>query len=226
MTTSSLIWVAVLISGVLLLIGVTIYQRRVRKIAIQIAAARLGLKQIKGRLFSRTERKRLPLLHRGLFGKYSNALADKSATTRVLIFDYSYIFGLPLLADTRYHQTVAAFRVPGTVPDFALAPATNLDRVLKSYDWSGVVLDWDPEFLRRYWLRGPDEHAIRTFFSSGLTTRIRELDPTTRWSIEKGGEWLLIYIHGCIFNPPDMWPIVTALAQIVGAQSIPVAVTR
>jgi len=101
-----------------------------------------------------------------------------------------------------YTQTVIAFPAKATIsPDFEMAPATQIDKVIKGFASETVVIDDQPEFSKRYWLRSREGARLRALFNPGLVAKLAMLDPGARWSIEKAGDWLLIYIWKTTAQP-------------------------
>jgi len=103
------------------------------------------------------------------------------------------------------------------LPDFELAPATVVDRVAPSLGFQAIQLESRPEFGKQYWLRGPDEIAIRALFSAVLIDRFTTLDVGRRWSIEKGGDWLVVFSWGRIVSTghlPDFFKASEVIADL------------
>jgi hypothetical protein len=115
------------------------------------------------------------------------------------LFDFGYTFGVPLLASRRCYQTVAAFSVRAwNLPDFQLTPATVLDRMAPSLGFKAITPNSRPEFGKRYWLRGREDFRIEAVFADPLIDQLSMLDPDFKYSIEKRGDWLIIYQHGAL----------------------------
>jgi hypothetical protein len=145
-------------------------------------------------------------------------VADRPDPPSMLLFDFGYKFGLPILANVRYNQTVAAFsaRLTG-VPDFQMTPATTLDRAAPKLGLQAIHFDSHPDFGTKYWLRAKDETAVRSFFSSSFLDRLKTSDPGANWSVEKAGRWLIIYRHNALFSPklmPEFWRSVHGMANL------------
>jgi len=111
-------------------------------------------------------------------------------------------FGIPLLANVRYHQTVAAFSARMTsLPDFQLAPATSLDRMEPKFGLRANRFDSHPDFAKRYWLRGDDEIAVRSTLQRCVLGSPAVADPGEDWFIEKAGRWPLVCRHNLLCAP-------------------------
>ena len=141
-------WIGVLGGALVLLIGTVLYARRSRTSAFRSAAAHLGLSAFSGpNPFSKEERKALNLFSRGYGGKQTNMVADRPDSPSMFLFDFGYKFGLPIIANVRYNQTVVAFsaRLTGT-PDFQMTPATTLDRGAPKLGLQAIRFDSHPDF--------------------------------------------------------------------------------
>ena len=191
-------WLLVLGIGLALLIGATLYANRSRRSALGSAAAQLGLRVFDAPTpFSTEEKKGFNLFSRGYSGKWTNKFADNPEVPSALLFDFSYRFGLRIIASVGYSQTVAAFSARLTsLPDFQLTPSTSLERMAPKLGLQALRFESRPEFGRRYWLRASDEFAARALFTEAFIDRLSIADPKAAWYVEKSGRWLLVYLHG------------------------------
>lgn len=201
--SSPWIWLPILALGVAGVIALPRWAARKRRTAVKMALSSSGFDAFEGRKpFSRADRKRLPLLRRGYGGRFTDISHDERGR---LLFDYQYRFGLPHLGHVYHVQTVIAFPAKmAAIPDFQLAPATQLDKVLKKAASSTVILAGRPDFSNRYWLSGSEHTHIAALFSSKLIDQFTALDPESRWSVEKGGDWMLIYMADVVFAPSSL----------------------
>jgi hypothetical protein len=212
-------WIGVLGGALVLLVGAVVYARRSRTSAFRSAAALLGFSAFNGpNPFSKEERKALNLFSRGYGGKQTNMIADRLDSPSMFLFDFGYKFGLPIIANVRYNQTVAAFssRLTG-IPDFQMTPATTLDRAAPKLGFQAIHFDAHPDFGKKYWLRAENETAARVFFNNSFLDRLKILDPEAKWSVEKAGRWLIIYRHNALFAPkaiPEFWRYAQELANL------------
>ncbi len=196
------LWVPVLVIALGTVIAVPRWQARKRKQEASAIVTGFGFTPHRTRKpFSRTERKPIPLLrHPGR--KFENVFADGEDR---LLFDYRYSFGIPLHAGIYYWQTVAAFRVRmNPFPNFQLHPATRIDRLIRRFARRTVEIQGQENFTKRYWLRGSDSVALGALFTPDRIARLFALDPDGRWSVEKGGNWLVVYSKGMVFAPNSL----------------------
>ncbi len=212
-------WIGVLGGALALLIGTVLYARRTRKSAFRSVAAHIGLSAFDcPNTFRKEERRALTLFSRGYGGKQTNMVADRPDPPSMLLFDFGYKFGLPIIAHVRYNQTVAAFSARLTdIPDFQMTPVTVLDRAAPKLGLQAIGFDSHPDFATRYWLRAKDETAVRAFFSSSFLDRLKASDPAANWSVEKAGRWLIIYCHNALLPSkaiPEFWRTAHGMARV------------
>ncbi len=210
-------WILLLAFGVVVLVGARVFGARSRRKAFCAAAAGLGLGMSqKTRPISRRESKKFNLFSRGNSRKWINICSDPIGSR--LLFDFRYVFGIPLIASRRYAQTVAAFSVGRSgLPDFQLTPATSLDRIVPKLGFKAIRNERHPEFNKRYWLRGDQDFQIGALFTDQLIDRLTSLDCRGEYSIEKGGDWLIVYRHDVLVSPEsiaDFWKFAEQLAGL------------
>lgn len=111
----------------------------------------------------------------------------------VYLFDYSYTIHTGKNSTTST-QTVVAFELGGrSIPVFDLRPENIFHRIGGAFGYQDIDLVDRPVFSKAYLLRGPDEVAIRAFFTGEI---LDLLEQDRRWSIESTGEFLIIYQAG------------------------------
>jgi hypothetical protein len=199
-------WLIVLGFALALLIGTAVYARRSRRSGFFGAAARLGLAPFLGPVpFNPEERKGFNLFSRGYSATWTNLMVDNPDVPSALLFDFSYRFGLRIIASVGYSQTVAAFSARLTsLPDFQLTPTTSLERMAPKLGLQGLYFESRPEFRKRYWLRARDEISVRAIFTDTRIDHLAASDPQAMWYVEKIGRWLLVYSHGRTYSPADL----------------------
>lgn len=189
------------------------YWDKARSKALREAAAALGLHPTEETLDD------LPLELRAM--SLFNAGRSRSAANVMwgerrdyLFFEYSYTVGSGKNSST-YTQTVGAFRCAGrNMPDFTAAPEDLGDWFAELFGGQDIDFEHDPVFSKNYRLRGPDEAAIREFFSVGGT---QYLAARPGWTVHALGEWLLAYRSGKRVRPKKLKDFVWDLQGLYGA---------
>src|SRR5438094_8442229 len=120
-----------------------------------------------------------------------NVLRGRAAGFDVLLYDYDYQRGTGRSRDN-YSQTVAAFRLPGSPPQFELQPENFLNKIGSIFGHQDIDFDSNPGFSKRYLLRG-DEQQVRQLFNSRLLLFFEKLEKG--WLVEMNGPWLMAYKH-------------------------------
>lgn len=139
------------------------------------------------------EEARFHLFSQGHGKKFLNVARGSSPAGETALFDYEYTIGSGKRSRTHF-QTVAQFRWPGaSLPGFGLAPEHWWHKVGSVFGYQDIDFDSNPEFSKRFLLRGADEPGIRQFFTPSVISFFESLDPSKAWIWEGAGDRLLIY---------------------------------
>ena len=87
------------------------------------------------------------------------------------------------------------------LPTFDLSPRKAHYKIAKFFGAGEIVFDDDSEFSKNYRIRGKQQFSIRTLFRHDL---LRYLGQQTGWSVEAGGEWLVIYRHSKLVSAGNL----------------------
>jgi hypothetical protein len=159
-----------------------------------------------------------PTLETALFdegsGKITNVMTGSLNGMKVSIFDYFRMrYGRRRtfnLKQPPFTQTVGAFSKSGIcLPYFQLRPAGMTDKAWDALSPQSIYFDTDPEFLRRFALRGISndrtlDDQLETFFSPSLREFLETLDPEETWHIEGNGDTLFLYRANQITQPIEL----------------------
>jgi hypothetical protein len=113
--------------------------------------------------------------------------------------------------------TVVAFSTRGMrLPAFTLTRENVLHRVAGAVaGYQDVDFDEFPVFSRTFLLRGPDEAALRAWFTpSRLNALERARQSRLRWNLESAHDWLLYY-HRRRLPPRDYATFIEDAARVV-----------
>lgn len=162
---------------------------------------------------------RTPYLQTALFGKghshkFENVMTGDRAGLIVRLFDYSFVVSGGKSQQT-YTQTVANFSKEGvSLPYFEMRPANVLDKVWDVVTHKNIHFETDPEFTRRYVLRGALPDKVREFFAPSLVSFANILDMHEKWHIEGVGSTLVIYRADKKTAPEQMRTFLEQTSQI------------
>ncbi len=132
----------------------------------------------------------LPVFSRGRAQKTRNLIRGRGAEGVELVFDYRYTTQSGKHSAT-LEQTIAAFEFSGAgLPAFEMRPEGLFARIGQAFGHPDVDFDSSPEFSRHYQLRGQDPAAVRRLFERQA---VAHLAPTTGWSVEGHGSWMLVF---------------------------------
>jgi hypothetical protein len=144
---------------------------------------------------------KLHLLGQGHSRKVRHRLRSESGGGLTVFFDFRYRTGGGQHS-SNHQQSVVAFRDPTmSLPAFELRPENVFHRIGSALGYQDIDFPSHPDFSRRYLLRGEDETAVRKLFSAPI---VRFFARRKGWSVEGGGEWLIVYRHRRRVRPADL----------------------
>jgi hypothetical protein len=98
----------------------------------------------------------------------NNAMYGEIEGVKAALFDYQYVVGHGKNRST-YNQSVAYFETPNlNMPFFSLRPEGIFHKLFSAFGYQDIDFGNRPTFSSKYLLRGPDEQAVRNFFSDSL----------------------------------------------------------
>lgn len=145
-----------------------LYKKK-RSKELQLAAQSLGLYfEKKGSLNIEQRFGQFPLFSQGYGKKIRNRIYGTVDSVDVMVFGYQYTVGRGG-HPTTYKQTVASFRSNKmNLPGFELRPENLFHKIGGVFGYQDIDFDTHPDFSRYYLLKGSDEAAIRSIFSSTI----------------------------------------------------------
>ena len=132
------------------------------------------------------------LFDRGSSGRFLNIMSGKWGGLKITAFDYKYTISSGKNSST-FVQTVAAFTQQLPLPWFELRPEGFMDRVGEVFVHRDIDFESNPQFSRRYMLRGKDQDAVRALFAPALLSYLEMLPAGDRLHIEADASTLLMY---------------------------------
>jgi hypothetical protein len=179
------------------------YLRRKRTQGMRAAASRLGL-AFSGQRVTAPEAQ-LPdfaLLKEGHSRSFRNIISGSpEGTSGVLIFDYEYETGSGRNRSTHRQSVAAMAYAKGGLPRFELRPEDLLHKIGELLGARHVGFPEDPDFAKKYLLRGPDEADIAALFRLNLR---QYFESHPGWFVEGEGKWLVACRHGKLVKPQDI----------------------
>jgi hypothetical protein len=196
-----LVFFVIIILAVIALIAYGFAQARKRTAALQVAAQEIGFTFEGDDWINSTLTPMLgtALFKRGSGGRFSNIMTGSFTGLKTSLFDYSYTISTGKSAST-ITQTVAAYTQGRSLPLFEMRPEGFLDRIGDAFVHNDIDFDSNPEFSRRYLLRGPEPEKIRALFTPALLTFFEGFNTEDKWHIEGNGNSLLLYRSAVIVD--------------------------
>jgi len=174
-----------------------------RSAALEIVAQQMGFLYLsEGQPFQPGPVPRASLFSRGRKPRFRNLLTGYTANRQVTIFDYQFVIGRGKNTYTM-KQTVAAYRLPHAVANFEVSPASAWAKLSKWFGGKDIRFPENPQFSKRFRLRGPDEPAVRKTFSPAVQSYF-EAQPESKQSVQTSGGWLIVFQEGHRVPPPGI----------------------
>lgn len=161
--------VAIIIVSVIVLTGAMVYVflqlQKKRTLAVQRAAEEMGWRFEAAPPFAVVPGlERFALFNEGHSRKTRNLLAGEKDGHRVAVFDYTYVTGAGKSQATWSQTVVHVHAQELALPRFVLRPEHVFHKIGELFGSKDIDLEVDPDFSKRYLLRGEDEAAIRAAF--------------------------------------------------------------
>ena len=132
----------------------------------------------------------LRLFNQGHSRKTKNMICGQTEDIDLAIFGYRYTTGGGKNQQT-HQQTVISFLSPHlSLPEFELRPENLFHKIGQAFGYEDVNFDSHPLFSKRYLLRGPNEAAVRDFFTPEL---IEFFEGQAGVSVEASNNRLIYY---------------------------------
>ncbi|HNW92735.1 MAG TPA: hypothetical protein PKM88_07500 [bacterium] len=143
----------------------------------------------------------------------ANRMQPPGGESSELLADHSFVTGSGKNSHT-HAQTIFLCRLPfAALPQFSLHPENLGHKLLAMFGMQDVDFADDPEFSRRFLLRGADEDAVRARFSPLCRAA---LAPHAGWSLEGDGEWLVLYRNETLCPPAGLQKFIADARIISG----------
>lgn len=196
------LWVVGAVAVVIVFFAVLHYFERRRSNALSRVASDMGFSFGPDLYPVHEELSHLRLFQQGRRRETKNVLRGSLHGNKTTLFDYKFTVGYGKNSHD-YHQTVAAFHSSeDSLPSFELRPEGILAKISSALGfYKDIDFEANPDFSKRYLLRGSDERAVRTLFHPGVLGFFRE---ELGWAAEGGGNWLVIYRPAWLIKPGNL----------------------
>lgn len=159
------------------------------------------------------------LFKRGRSQRIYNLMTGLFADTDCLFFDYRYRTGSGKNSST-HTQTVVAFKIAGaSLPEFTCKPEYFFHKFADMFGFEDINFDAYPVFSKKYRLNGDDADAVKTIFNSAVIEQL-EAEKAAPWSVDGGGEWLVIHRAGKVVKPEDCSQFLLDATTLLNAMTL------
>ena len=154
--------------------------------------------QSRGLSFSKEEPhiRGLPSFHlfkQGGSSSFKNVIQGHLDGQDIKFFDYSFEINSGE-TNTTQTQTAIVFNVKDKkLPAFELRPEYFYHKIGALVGYNDIDFQEDPQFSKKYLLKGKDEGAIRNLFHSQIRNYFLKNE---KWCAEGDGQWLIVYKAG------------------------------
>ena len=160
-----------------------------------------------------SEHSALHLFLQGRSKKIRNLIRGTVRDLNVSIFDYQYTTGAGKHQHT-WSQTVISLQPQGrNLPAFTMRPENVFHKLGSMMGYQDIDFESNPVFSKKYLLRGPDDAAIRSVFTSRVLMFF-ESEPGL--CVEADGRKLIVYRHSARAKPEVLRESVEKGIQIAG----------
>ena len=188
---------------VALLIWATRGWRRRRLEALQRVAAMLGLTYVgRSKSLPIADVKKFKLFRRA--GMVDELMRGQFRGKTVAIFRYIIVTHYGHGASASLWR-VAAFQAPGPLPTFQMRPQNWFTRLKHRLASRDIVFETHPEVIRRFYITGADQNAVRNFFDGQVLSQLTTI-PSSKFIVEASGNWLVLYHHVRMNPKPENIP--------------------
>lgn len=176
-------------------------EKKRREQIVQVASA-MGLPYFeKGDPALLSDLSEFELFSKGRRRAITNMVHGEADGVDLGLFDYQYTIGSGKYSQT-LRQSVVYIRAKDLVaPVFTIGPESFFHRIGNFLGMQDIDFDTHPEFSKKFMLRGPDETAIREFFTGERLTFL-EGHPTI--SIEARGDQLAVFYNNKRSAPEEL----------------------
>lgn len=172
--------------------AISVHLEAKRRAALQEVADRLGFDFSPGLPMgaSLVAGGGLELFALGYSPRVSNLIQGTVEGVQINLFDYRYTTGSGKNRHTHL-QTVLRFEMPGAVlPTFILRPENFFHKIGTAFGYQDIDFPTHPAFSAKYLLRGPEEPAIRQFFTPAA---LEFFEGQPQFCVEALGRHLILY---------------------------------
>lgn len=155
---------------------------------------------------------RFDIFSKGHSRTVSNILRGELNKIKWTIFDYRYIVGGGKSSSTHL-QTVIITQLDSNLPRFTIGPESFFHRIGDVFGYKDIDFIDNPDFSKKYLLKGPDEPSIRELFTPEV---LRFFESRERGiNVETDDNNIIIYNYGKLISPKNLYSFINEATRIV-----------
>ena len=153
------------------------------------------------------------LFNLGRARRMSNLVEGDSGDVKISIFDYRFTTGSGKNSST-HNQTIIALQSSQlSCPDFTMRPEGFFDKIGSVMGFQDLNFDSHPEFSKLFVLKGPDENAIRSFFTP---TVLEFFENHPKDSLEARDDMMFFYRNRTRREPEELKDLLSQAYEAFG----------
>ena len=146
--------------------------------------------------------------------KAKNLISGDAGDVKISIFDYHYTTGGGKSTRTVIQTVVALESEHITAPAFSMRQQNAImDRIGKFFGGQDIDFEGFPKFSEMFVLKGPNEAAIRKFFTPSLLTYF---ETKVGHSVEGAHGKMILYIAGNRTDPESIKDLLASAYEVYG----------
>ena len=207
-----------LVPVLIVLIAVSAWFRHVannkRTEALQTQAQAMGLQFNSDGSEARDHLADFKLMNIGQSRKAMNLISGDAGDVKISIFDYTYTTGQGKNRGIKVQTVVALESAAIEAPAFSMRQQIGFfDKIGKLFGGQDIDFDHHPRFSELFVLQGPNEEAIRRFFTPTLLTFF---ETKVGHSIEGGHGKMILYKSDERTNPEEIKDLLASAYEVYG----------
>ena len=156
----------------------------------------------------------MSIFTKGYGRKAYNIMKGEMMRNHWTVFDYKYTVGGGKSSHT-YSQTVASAQLHDmSLPKFSLGPESFFHKIGDMLGYKDIDFDSNPEFSKRYLLKGPDESAIRKLFTHDIMHYFEKRTAGTI-NVETDKNNIIVYTSGRRVDAKGLRAFITSASETV-----------
>lgn len=207
--------VVAVVAIVALAIGLSYWNDRKRRLALEAVAEQLGLEFIaEGSEQLQSELLAFKLFNSGRSKKLTKLIRGQTDEVAISIFDYQYTTGSGDSSHT-FKQTVGAIQSPELkICDFSMRPENMLDKIGGMMGFQDIDFESHPKFSGMFVLKGTTENLVRSLFKPAV---LEFFESKNGLSVEGVSGKIVFYRPGKTISPDNMKLFLSEAYEIYGA---------